>query len=300
MTPAEQPAPVSVLGLGMMGSALARAFLAQGHPTAVWNRSPEKADALAALGARVATSPEAAIAGDSAVFVCLSDYDAIRGLLDPLEPAGLSGRTLINLTSGTPEEARELAAWAGDHSVDYLDGAIMAIPQMVGEPETLLFYSGSSSVFESHEPTLKALGGNSVYLGPDPGVALLYDLGLLAMLWTSTAGYLHALALVGTAGVPPQDFLPFAQAWAEQLLVPDLSDTAQEVAGGDYTTDVSSIDVNKAAMDHLVRTSAAAGLSNQVMAPIKALFDRQVAEGHGALSLASTIELIKQPQSKCQ
>lgn len=187
----------------------------------------------------------------------------------------------MNLTSGTPQEARDTAAWAAQRAIDYLDGAIMAIPPAIGQPETLLFYGGSQAAFDAHEPVLRALGGNATYLGPDTGVALLYDLGLLAILWTTTAGYLHALALVGTAGIAPSDFLPFATAWHEHVLGPDLADTAAEVAAGEYETDVSSLDVNKAAMAHLVQASQAAGVSVDVITPIQALLDRKVEAGHG-------------------
>lgn len=229
------------------------------------------------------------------MVVCVSDYGTVRELLNPMGDA-LSGRTLVNLTSGTPQEARDTAAWAAQRAIDYLDGAIMAIPPAIGQPETLLFYGGSQAAFDAHEPVLRALGGgNATYLGPDTGVALLYDLGLLAILWTTTAGYLHALALVGTAGIAPSDFLPFATAWPEHVLGPDLADTAAEVAAGEYETDVSSLDVNKAAMAHLVQASQAAGVSVDVITPIQALLDRKVEAGHGAQSLASLIDLLKQP-----
>lgn len=286
--------PVTVIGLGMMGSALARAFLANGHSTTVWNRSADKADDLVARGATVAPEVAQAISASPVVVVCVSDYDTARALLDPLGDV-LSGRVLVNLTSGTPAQARETAAWAARRSIDYLDGAIMAIPPGIGQQETLIFYGGSQSAFDAHESTLKALGGESTYLGPDTGVPLLYDLGLLAMLWATTAGYLHALALVGTAGIAPADFLPYAAAWFEHVLAPDLAATAAEVTKGEYMTEISSLDVNKAAMDHLVQASQTAGISVDAMTPIQAFLDRQVAEGHGAKSLASLIELFKQP-----
>lgn len=298
--PGQQPAAVTVIGLGMMGSALARAFLARGHATTVWNRSSEKASSLKRSGATLAPSPDAAVARSPVAVVCVSDYDAVREILDGLDEGALAGRTLVNLTSGTPDEARTMAAWADERGALYLDGAVMAIPPAVGQAETLVFYGGSRPAFEAQEAALEALGGNAVFVGTDPGLALLYDLALLGMLWTSTSGYLHALALVETAGVRPNDFLPFAQAWYEQLLLPDLADTAREVASRDYSTDVSSLDVNKGALDHLINAGRAASLNNQVMQPIKELFDRQVASGHGALSLSSVIELIRDSRSNAR
>jgi 3-hydroxyisobutyrate dehydrogenase-like beta-hydroxyacid dehydrogenase len=79
---------------------------------------PQRAEGLvervALLGEGVlhfAATAREAVAGDGAVVVCLFDHGSVRGVLDPLA-AGLSGRTLINLTTTTPDESRALAAWA--------------------------------------------------------------------------------------------------------------------------------------------------------------------------------------------
>ena len=98
--------PVTVVGLGPMGAALAEAFLEAGHPTTVWNRSANKDDALVAKGATRADTVAEAVAANTLVVICLSDYEAMHQLLDPLGDA-LSGKVLANLGSGTPEEARE-------------------------------------------------------------------------------------------------------------------------------------------------------------------------------------------------
>lgn len=87
--------PVSVVGLGLMGTALARAFLKAGHPTTVWNRTAAKADALVAEGARLA--PTIGDALGTVTILCLTDYSAVRALLGD---AALAGTTLVNLTSG--------------------------------------------------------------------------------------------------------------------------------------------------------------------------------------------------------
>jgi 3-hydroxyisobutyrate dehydrogenase-like beta-hydroxyacid dehydrogenase len=287
--------PVSVLGLGHMGTALARAFLTAGYPTTVWNRSPEKGGPLAEVGAELASTPADAIAVSAVVVTCVNHYGAVRDVLAPASEDGFGDRILVNLTSGTPSQARELAAWSGERAIEYVDGAILAVPPAIGSPDALFLYSGSRSAYEAAGATLAALGGEHAYVGGDPGMASVYDLALLAMLWTATLGYLHALALVGSADVSPHEFLPFATAWHENLLLPDLALTADEVAAGSYETDVSSIAVNKAAIDHLVEASEEAGLRTDVIAPIQALLNRRLSEGAGPLSLASLIEALRQP-----
>ena len=163
---------VSMLGLGYMGSALARAFLAQQHTVTVWNRTASKAQPLAEVGANVAASVAEAITASNVTVVCVSDYHGSDALLRTAEVAGqLKGKTLVQLTTGTPEEARSGAAWAAEHGVEYLDGAIMASPLEVGTPDGTLLYAGPQAVFDRYQPLLLSLGGNAVFVGESPGHA---------------------------------------------------------------------------------------------------------------------------------
>jgi hypothetical protein len=103
---------ISVLGAGRMGSALARAFLEKGYETSVWNRTQSKLAPLAALGARIAPSLQEAVAAAGIVVVNLNDYVTTDRLLRSDGVAsGLRGKLLVQLTSGSPRQAREMAAW---------------------------------------------------------------------------------------------------------------------------------------------------------------------------------------------
>ena len=140
---------VSFLGLGEMGSALARAVIRAGHPTTVWNRSSDKAMALIDDGARAATTAAESIDAADLIVVCLFDHRSVHEVLDPLARR-LAGRRVLNLTTTSPEGARELSRWAADFGADYLDGGIMATPKMIGTPDSRLLYSGSRTLFEDY------------------------------------------------------------------------------------------------------------------------------------------------------
>src|ERR1700754_227939 len=100
--------PVTVVGLGNLGRALAETFLRNGHPTTVWNRSAAKGEALVAGGATAAATAAEAIVAGELVLVALLDPAATREVLAGAADA-VRGRALVNLTSGGPEDARELA-----------------------------------------------------------------------------------------------------------------------------------------------------------------------------------------------
>jgi 3-hydroxyisobutyrate dehydrogenase-like beta-hydroxyacid dehydrogenase len=107
----EANSPTTVLGLGEMGQALAAALLAAGVPTTVWNRTAAKAGTLARRGATVATAVDEAVAASPLVVACLLDHGSVHEVLDPVAGT-LTGRSLLNLTTTTPNQARELAGWA--------------------------------------------------------------------------------------------------------------------------------------------------------------------------------------------
>ncbi|HEY6646343.1 MAG TPA: NAD(P)-binding domain-containing protein, partial [Mycobacterium sp.] len=102
---------VSFLGHGEMGSALARATIAAGYPTTVWNRTAGKATALVEAGARAVSTAAEAVEASDLIVVCLFDHRSVQEVLDPIAHR-LAGRQLVNLTTTSPERARELADWA--------------------------------------------------------------------------------------------------------------------------------------------------------------------------------------------
>ncbi|WP_326819955.1 NAD(P)-dependent oxidoreductase [Streptosporangium sp. NBC_01756] len=283
---------VTVIGLGSMGSALAAALLERGHPTTVWNRSARKAQALVDRGARLAATPEEAIVASPLTIACVLDYEALHTVLDPVA-GSLAGRALVNLTSGSPEQAHEAAAWARSQGADYLDGAIMTTPPGVGSPEMMFLYSGPRAVLEAHRSALAALG-DPCYLGADPGLASLYDAALLGLMWSTMTGWLHGTALVGAEKTEATAFTPVAIRWLTAV-TGFLTTYASQVDAGRYPGDDATVDVQIAAIDHLIHAAAARGVDNALPELLKATMERARAAGYGSGSYASVIEVLRNP-----
>ncbi|MEV6878205.1 NAD(P)-binding domain-containing protein [Amycolatopsis sp. NPDC051128] len=280
---------VTVLGLGTMGSALAAALLDRGHPTTVWNRSAEKAAPLVERGARLAATPEEAIAVSPLVVACVLDYDVLRAVLEP-GAESLRGKAFVNLTSGAPEQAQTAAEWFGSRGADYLDGAIMTTPEGVGGSDVMFLYSGPRTVFDAHRPTLAALG-DPVYLGADPGRASLYDAALLGLMWSTMTGWLHGTALVGAEKTPAAEFTPVAIRWLATVNR-FLTRYAAQVDAGRYPGDDATVDVQIAAIGHLLHAAASRGVDNALPAVLKSTMEQASAAGHGSDSFAAVIEVL--------
>jgi 3-hydroxyisobutyrate dehydrogenase-like beta-hydroxyacid dehydrogenase len=284
-------AQVSVLGLGAMGSALAGALVRAGHATTVWNRSPGKADDLVAQGARAAATAGDAVRAGRLVIVCLLDHGSVHEVLDPL--AGeLAGRTLVNVTTTTPDQSREMAAWAARAGVAYLDGGIMAVPQMIGRPGASVLYSGSAEAFDRCGPLLD-VWGTSTYFGEDAGLASLYDLALLAGMYVMFAGFLHGAAMVAPAGATAGEFAAMAAPWLSAM-TGAFQEFAAVVDGGDYTVEGQQSLVFSDLGD-ILAASSGQGISTEVVDMVQRLIRRQIDAGHGEEGFARIIESIRQP-----
>ncbi|WP_309061865.1 NAD(P)-binding domain-containing protein [Streptomyces sp.] len=282
--------PLTLLGTGAMGTALARAWLAAGHPVTVWNRTPARADALAAEGAAVAASAAEAVAANRLVVACLLD-DASLG--EALGGADLTGRDLVNLTTGTPGQGRARAAWAAARGARFLDGGIMAVPPMIGDPESggYVFYSGSRALFEEHRDTLAAPAGTR-YVGDDPGFAALHDVALLSAMSGLFAGVVHAFALIRREDIAPRDFAPLLVSWLTAM-APAAHQTAEQLESGDYTKGVvSNLAMQSAGNATLLRTAEEQGVSAELLTPYMELMARRVADGHGDEDGAGMIDLL--------
>ncbi|MEU4508225.1 NAD(P)-binding domain-containing protein [Nonomuraea wenchangensis] len=284
---------VTVIGLGLMGRALAAAFLKAGHATTVWNRTSSKAAPLVAEGARLAPTVGDAVRASPLTIICLTDYQAVRELLEPLDASELSGTTLINLTSGDSAQARDAARWAGQRGVRYLDGAIMAVPPAIGTAEAVILHSGPRPDFDAHKPVLDALG-TATYLGEDPGLASLYDVAGLAMMWSVLNAWLQGTALVATAGVDAATYAPFARQIAAGV-ADWLPGYAEQIDRGSFPAEVSALETDARAMAHLIEESEAAGVNAELPKLLKAMADRAIAAGHGGEQYPVLIEEFSKP-----
>ncbi|MFC5823646.1 NAD(P)-dependent oxidoreductase [Nonomuraea insulae] len=282
---------VSILGLGAMGNALAVALVEAGHATTVWNRSAGKADNLVAQGAQAAATAGDAVRASQLVIACLLDHASVHEVLDPLADE-LTGRTLINVTTTTPEQSREMAAWAADAGVAYLDGGIMAVPPMIGQPGSSILYSGSAAVFDQYKPLLE-LWGTSTYFGKDAGLASLYDLALLAGMYVMFAGFMHGAAMVAPAGITAGEFAAMAAPW-QSAMTGAFQGFAAVIDGGDYTVEGQQ-SLQFSNLSDLLAASSGQGISTEVVAMVQRLIQRQIDAGHGEEGFARIIESIKQP-----
>ncbi len=288
--------PVTLIGLGSMGAALAEAFVGAGHPTTVWNRTAAKAEPLVAKGAVRAETIGDAVAASGLVITCMTSYEATKQALEPTVGA-LSGRTLITLNSGIPSHARQMAEWATGHGARYLDGAVKNVPQAVGLPDTLVYYSGDKAVFDEYESTLKVLGGDTIFLGPDADTAKLYEAAVGTTLLPALVGFFQGAAMLKKRGIEVSTMVPYSIKWLEMInsILPAL---AAQIDSGDYSEAFSSIGLFHASIDDEYQMGRDEDVDISWQAPMHDLLRRAVAEGHAEDNISALAEMFLKPEKK--
>lgn len=282
--------PVTVLGLGSMGSALARAFVAAGHRTTVWNRTSSKTEALVAAGASAAGSVTEAVAASPLVVACLTGFAETRIALEPASSA-LTGRDLVTLNTGAPAAARETATWALGHDARYLAGAVNDMPGAVGGHDTLVSYGGDRAVFDAHAPTLRVLGGNTTYLGNEPDLAAFYELATGAMLLPAMLGFFQGAAAFQSRGISAATMVPYTEKVIDMIKA-GLPMFVDQVDRRDYRDASSTIDLFLSLEDAEQELGRETGVDVTWQAPAWRLLRRAAAQGYGDQELSAVIEVL--------
>lgn len=225
------------------------------------------------------------------MIVCLFDHDSVHEVLDPLVD-DLAGRALVNLTTTKPAQARESAVWAANARIAYLDGGIMAVPSMIGQPGASILYSGAEEVFREHA-ALFDHWATSTYFGADAGLASLYDFALLSAMYVMFAGFMQGAAMLAPAGVTAGRFAEMAAPWLTAM-TGGLAGYAEVIDGGDYTVPGQQ-SLTFSNLGLFVEAITEEGVSPEPVAMVQRLIQQQVDAGHGEEGFARIIESIRRP-----
>jgi 3-hydroxyisobutyrate dehydrogenase len=197
---------ISLLGCGLLGTAIGERLLARGFRLHVWNRRPEHTQTLVAAGAQLASSPAEAVAAGDLVITVLSDGPITAEVLLNQAGIALPGRLVLQVATIAPAESRDLAIALQQRGAHFLE-----TPVLGSRPEALagclqVMVGGERADLERAQPVLTALGGEPHHLGP-VGSALHTKLALNQLIASLTHSFSLALHVVQQAGVEVEAFM---------------------------------------------------------------------------------------------
>ena len=276
---------VSVIGLGPMGVAMARTFLSAGYKVTVWNRTISKADVLLQVGAIKAESAGDCVKRSPLTVICLNNYETSVRLLESAD-ANLDERTIVQLGTGTPHEARRAADFFASRHARYLDGALLCSPERVGTDQGMILIAGDEAVWNANQPVLRCLSSNIKFTGPQIDAAKLLDLAWLSQRLGTFIGALQGVLLCQAGGL---DAEAFAATVAGDARTAQLARVVQQAS---FDVPVNSVEVWAAAMEHLIDQAHESGANAEVLEFFGALIERASADGLGKEDIAAVIKVI--------
>lgn len=196
---------IGFIGLGIMGSRMAGNILAHEHALTVYNRTPEKAEALVAAGAKRAATPADLAQAVDVLITMLSTPEAVQMLAakDGFLKALPDGALWIDCSTVHPDFARRMAAAAGACGVRYLDAPVAGTKGPASSGELVFFVGGRAEDLEQGRPLLECMGKKILHLGgagQGAAMKMLFNL----MLGNAMVAYSEALVLGAAMGLPRQ------------------------------------------------------------------------------------------------
>lgn len=190
-----------------MGTAMARRLCRQGHEVRVWNRTPQRAQVLAAEGAQVCTDPVEAVREAECIILMLSDSTAIDAVL---EHAGMSDtladRIVIQMGTIAPDQSRALARRLETSRAAYVEAPVLgSLPEAEGG-KLLIMVGAEQTDFERVRGLLQTLGPGPRHVGL-VGRAAALKLAFNQLIASLSAGFALSLGLVRREGASVDDFM---------------------------------------------------------------------------------------------
>lgn len=277
-------AHITALGLGSMGSSLATALLRSGAQLTIWNRTAERAAVTNLVDSGASFEPniaKAIAATADAIIICVVDYDAIYNILEGSASSNaLAGKTIINLTNGTPKQAREMNTWLKSHGVTtYFDGAVMVTPSMVHTAHSFLIFSGESQdSFDSISKLVSPLGRAS-YFGSQVDAAATLDIAALSGMYGMFLGTLTGIRLLNRRGMKT---LPGTEQVTVPLLgalAPLLAQKAKKIDEQQWIgSGENPLEMQVAAVQNIIRACEEEGVDGSALRAMGSLMSSAVGE----------------------
>lgn len=219
---------ITIVGVGNIGAAIVRKWLEKGFTVTMWNRNPDRPwlKDLAHRGAVFEHDLGAAIANSAVILLSVASYSNITELFSSVLPfeENQSSKIIINITTGTSQQVRQIEAWLKAQGIaEYMDGAIMVTPQLVGTEHSSIWLSGETEAAFSRVSSIMAPLGKVHHDGEDPGAACLWDIAALAAMDGMLTGGLLAMNLLKRQRAAGDGKPPSVENPIRKIVIPLLS-----------------------------------------------------------------------------
>ncbi len=279
---------LAFFGTGLMGSGFVRRMRANGHEVNVWNRSPAKARALEAHGARAFADAAQALGGVERIHLSLADDASVDAVLEPIA-AHIPASTWIvdHTTTAVTPTAQRIARWNA-RGRTWVHAPVFMGPANALEGTGLMLVSGAKARHDALLAALQEMTGKVVYLGDAPERAAAFKLfGNLALLGImGVLGDVNRLA--HSVGISTRDAFSLFEHFNPGQSLPA---RAARISSGEFTAPSFEVAMARKDVRLMVEEAQRHGVDLFVMPGVAAMFDAGLARGEGALDAASAARM---------
>ncbi len=268
-----------------MGAAMARSLAREGHEVTVWNRTPDRAAAVAGDGITACGAIADALLGADVVFTML--FDAASVLDVTAEITGALGGDAVWAQSTTvgPDGMRRIADAAGDVGDRLLDAPVLGTKQPAEDGTLTVVVSGASAAVEAARPAFDAIGGRTLEAGDRLGDASALKLAVNSWVASICAATAQAMGLAEALGLEQRMFLDAIKGGA--------ADSGYAQAKGaimaERTWDDPAFALDSVVKDVglMVEAARESGFPDELLATLLALYDRASERGLGGSDMSA-------------
>jgi 3-hydroxyisobutyrate dehydrogenase len=268
---------IAWLGTGLLGANFVRKMLERGETVHVWNRTPEKAHALEADGAKAFDTATDAVRGASEIHLTLSDDASVDAVLEPL--AGVIDKTTLifdHTTTAPTPTAERIKRWA-DRGVTFVHTPVFMGPANAREATGLMLLSGDPALRARVKPLLEPMTGKVAEFGDDPTRATAFKLLGNMMLVFIVSGLADGYRFASSLGISPQEAHTL---FGEFMPTNAINFRGKAMAQGNFTPQWELAMARKD-VRLMLEEAARNGETLSVLPEIASFFDSYVKAGHG-------------------
>ncbi len=266
------------LGMGLLGSNFVRAMLQKGETVQVWNRTPAKATALEAYGAKAFGNANEAVQDAGIIHVTLKDDATVDEVLETASKGFKDGAIIIDHTTTSAKGAIQRVTDWKSKGFTYFHAPVFMGPQNALESTGYMLVSGDQSVIEKVQPELSKMTGKLINFGAEEGKAAGIKLTGNLFLLSLTAGLSDALALAKAHGIKADEVLNLFNNWNPGAMVPA---RLKKIAEGKFSEPSWELNMARKDAGLMINAAKEAGTSLGITPAIAAVMDQWISKGHG-------------------
>lgn len=283
---------VGFLGLGIMGSRMARNLAQKGFEVTVWNRTPERAEQLAQFGAKAAASPAEVASRVDAFCTCVADPAALRQVTmgaDGLFSASRPGQLFIDFSTISPGFARDLEAECSRRKLDFVEAPMTGSKNGADKGTLLMMVGAAPSAFERAQPIFRAVGEKAIHCGP-VGSGNQVKLAGNALIAMMLEGLCEGMLLTKRCGVDPRKLLEVVQ--ASGFRSPYYDFKGPSILRREFDTHFS-IDLMFKDLRLFLDSAAENRIPTPAVAAVKETYQLARAQGKGAMDIGAVVTALE-------